>query len=118
MVAVTDRSVMVCPMGVKGAAVRLPRTAFDMPDVPGHSYFVVTIGEQQHWVASEQFDIVAAANEVLRAGSTLTATDEEATLPQAAWHSDPTRRHELRYWDGRSWSAYVSDQGRQGTDPV
>jgi uncharacterized protein YxjI len=36
----------------------------------------------------------------------------------AAWHPDPTRRHELRYWDGNAWTAHVSDRGQQGTDPV
>lgn len=118
MVAVTDRNVMVCPMGVKGAVARLPRAAIDMPDAPGHSYFLVTIGGKRHWVASEQFRVVAAANELLRAGSTLTAPDQEATSAQAAWYPDPTRRHELRFWDGRSWSAYVADQGTQSTDPV
>jgi uncharacterized protein YxjI len=35
-----------------------------------------------------------------------------------AWHPDPQGRHELRYWDGTSWSDHVSDQGVTGTDPV
>ncbi len=36
----------------------------------------------------------------------------------AAWHPDPTGRHEYRYWDGQSWTAYVSDGGITGSDPV
>jgi len=36
----------------------------------------------------------------------------------ANWHPDPTGRHELRYWDGQQWTAHVSDNGNQGTDPV
>jgi uncharacterized protein YxjI len=36
----------------------------------------------------------------------------------AAWHPDPTGRHQLRYWDGAAWTEHVSDHGRQGTDPL
>jgi hypothetical protein len=36
----------------------------------------------------------------------------------ASWLSDPAGAHELRYWDGASWTEHVSDQGAQGTDPV
>jgi hypothetical protein len=35
----------------------------------------------------------------------------------AAWHPDPMGRHELRYWNGSAWTADVSDQGVQATDP-
>lgn len=39
--------------------------------------------------------------------------------PQAAdWHADPSERHELRFWDGTSWTDHVSDHGVTGTDPV
>lgn len=34
------------------------------------------------------------------------------------WHPDPYRRHELRWWDGATWSAHVSDQGRTAIDAV
>jgi hypothetical protein len=119
MVAVTDRNILVCPMGVKGAVTRLQRAAIEMPDMPSHSSsFPVTIGETRHWVAREQFEVVSAANEILRAGSTPGAPEQDAAAAQAAWYPDPTRRHELRYWDGRSWSANVSDQGTQSTDPI
>lgn len=36
----------------------------------------------------------------------------------AAWLLDPTRRHQLRWWDGQAWTANVSDGGQQGTDPI
>ena len=36
----------------------------------------------------------------------------------AQWVEDPTRRHELRLWDGRQWTAHVSDRGVAGHDPV
>lgn len=38
--------------------------------------------------------------------------------PGAQWAADPTRRHELRLWDGRQWTAHVSDRGGAGFDPL
>lgn len=40
-----------------------------------------------------------------------------STTP-ANWYPDPTKRHQLRYWDGSAWTAHVSDNGVQGTDPL
>jgi len=31
---------------------------------------------------------------------------------------DPMGRHELRYWDGRSWTEYVKENGERFTDPL
>jgi hypothetical protein len=36
----------------------------------------------------------------------------------AGWYSDPTTRHELRYWDGYAWLDNVSDSGATATDPL
>jgi hypothetical protein len=41
-----------------------------------------------------------------------------ATSTPAAWHPDPTARHEMRYWDSTRWTEHVSDAGVQATDPV
>jgi hypothetical protein len=35
----------------------------------------------------------------------------------AEWATDPTGRHEYRYWDGTTWTSHVSDAGVTGTDP-
>lgn len=40
-----------------------------------------------------------------------------ATVP-AAWHPDPSGRHELRYWDGTAWTSHVFDNGVQSVDPL
>lgn len=40
------------------------------------------------------------------------------TTSDAAWHPDPTGRHQLRYWDGAVWTAWVADDGVQGEDPL
>ncbi len=39
-------------------------------------------------------------------------------MTAAAWHPDPTGRHELRYWDGNQWTEHVSDQGVQAVSPL
>lgn len=36
-------------------------------------------------------------------------------LPEG-WLPDPTRRHELRWWDGQRWTEHVSDDGVTSTD--
>lgn len=41
-----------------------------------------------------------------------------AEAPPAAWHPDPTGRHELRWWDGAAWTAHVGDGGVASEDPV
>lgn len=39
-------------------------------------------------------------------------------MTAAAWHPDPTGRHELRYWDGSQWTDHVSDQGVQSVSAL
>jgi hypothetical protein len=46
-------------------------------------------------------------------------TDEVAPVAGvAAWHHDPTGRHEHRYWDGATWTTDVSDGGVASVDPL
>lgn len=40
-----------------------------------------------------------------------------ATLAPQNWYPDPTRRHELRYWDGYRWTSHVVTQQVQSVDP-
>lgn len=46
---------------------------------------------------------------------------EESPLVEAVcvgmWGADPWGRFELRWWDGRQWTPYVSHRGQHGTDP-
>lgn len=35
----------------------------------------------------------------------------------AGWYADPSRRFEMRYWDGGQWTEHVSRAGQQFTDP-
>jgi putative oligomerization/nucleic acid binding protein/uncharacterized protein DUF2510/PH (Pleckstrin Homology) domain-containing protein len=39
-------------------------------------------------------------------------------MADASWLADPTGAHELRYWNGTSWTEHVSDQGTTGQDPL
>lgn len=35
----------------------------------------------------------------------------------AEWRTDPTGRHQLRWWDGNDWTDHVADNGATSTDP-
>jgi hypothetical protein len=39
-------------------------------------------------------------------------------MADASWLADPTGAHELRYWNGSTWTEHVSDQGTTGQDPL
>ena len=39
-------------------------------------------------------------------------------MSDPAWESDPTTRHEYRWWDGEKWTEYVADDGVQSLDPL
>jgi hypothetical protein len=39
-------------------------------------------------------------------------------MADASWLADPTGAHELRYWNGTSWTEHVSDQGTTNQDPL
>lgn len=36
----------------------------------------------------------------------------------AAWHPDPTGRHQFRYWDGAAWTEHVADDGVTSSDTL
>jgi hypothetical protein len=39
------------------------------------------------------------------------------TASAAGWFPDPSGRHQLRYWDGTTWTGHVRDQDVAGVDP-
>lgn len=39
-------------------------------------------------------------------------------MSNPAWESDPTTRHQYRWWDGDQWTGYVADNGVQTMDPL
>jgi hypothetical protein len=46
-----------------------------------------------------------------------TPDDATPTVP-AGWKSDPTGRHQFRYWDGFHWTENVADAGEQSNDAL
>lgn len=42
----------------------------------------------------------------------------QTDTPAAKWATDPTGRHELRYWDGERWTEHVSDESVTSRDPM
>ena len=54
----------------------------------------------------------------MRDGKYRWVMSDTPTDTPAGWHPDPKGRHELRYWDGSTWTDHVSDAGVTGTDPV
>ncbi len=47
-----------------------------------------------------------------------TTGNTSATSPNipANWYPDPSKRYELRYWNGSAWTAHVATGGVQSTD--
>ena len=47
-----------------------------------------------------------------------TAGNTSAISPNvpANWYPDPSKRYELRYWNGSAWTAHVATGGVQSTD--
>jgi hypothetical protein len=43
---------------------------------------------------------------------------QAANAQPAGWHPDPARRHELRYWNGTTWTDDVSNGGVAAKDPA
>jgi Protein of unknown function (DUF2510) len=60
----------------------------------------------------------------LNGGNTVRTFRQHVTsnlaLPQSSigWHSDPHGTHQLRYWDGTTWTEHVTDNGVQSVDAV
>ena len=45
-----------------------------------------------------------------------TTSATTSTAAPAAWYPDPSKRFELRYWDGSEWTEHVARGGQQFTD--
>ena len=50
------------------------------------------------------------------AATSVASSVGDAVAP-AAWYPDPSKRYELRYWNGTAWTEHVSRAGQQFTDP-
>lgn len=61
--------------------------------------------------------LAAVRPRVKAAEATGTAYRSSFTSSPPGWFPDPSGRHQFRYWDGRQWTAGVSDNGVAGSDP-
>lgn len=59
---------------------------------------------------------VAAYSAPSGLGATREVPSGSPAAPAAAWLPDPTRRHELRYFDGSGWTEHVSSGGTISVD--
>lgn len=50
------------------------------------------------------------------AGPSSTASAGAPSVP-ANWYPDPSKRYELRYWNGSAWTEHVATGGVQSVDP-
>lgn len=57
-----------------------------------------------------------AATASTPAATSVASSVGDAVAP-AAWYPDPSKRYELRYWNGTAWTEHVSRAGQQFTDP-
>ncbi len=44
--------------------------------------------------------------------------DEHGATGAFGWYDDPTKRHQIRYFDGRGWTEYVADNGVRSENPL
>ena len=58
----------------------------------------------------------AATTTPFQATAQATTTATSSTAAPAAWYPDPSKRFELRYWDGAEWTEHVARGGQQFTD--
>ena len=58
----------------------------------------------------------ATNNSVTPVATAATSSTASSTAAPAAWYPDPSKRFELRYWDGTEWTEHVARGGQQFTD--
>jgi hypothetical protein len=68
----------------------------------------------QQWIAG----LTGSPGAVTSAPGATPGGYASATSQPAQWYTDPSERHEFRYWDGSRWTEHVSDRGVSSTDPA
>jgi hypothetical protein len=61
--------------------------------------------------------VSGATHQGPQSGVSPAAQPAPSSAAPAAWYADPSRRFELRYWDGKEWTEHVARGGQQFTDP-
>jgi hypothetical protein len=96
-------------------------------DVGAPEIVAVAVAEPAGWAAEPEpvpdeipSEGIAASDTAFIEATTVepapVASTPTSSVP-AGWHPDPSKRYEMRYWDGEKWTEYVSSQGQTYTDP-
>jgi hypothetical protein len=114
LLALTDRRLLVARGDASTPPTAWPVEYGHLPVVPGTRW--TSTG-----MAQDGRGMVAFRRRVAPLKARLATPPPRATwlwASPAAWHPDPEGSHEQRYWDGRAWTAFVSDGGVESQDPV
>jgi hypothetical protein len=60
--------------------------------------------------------VVSNPSASIATATTATSASTTSAVAPAAWYPDPSKRFELRYWDGAEWTEHVARGGQQFTD--
>jgi len=60
--------------------------------------------------------VVSNPSTSVATATTATSASTTSAVAPAAWYPDPSKRFELRYWDGAEWTEHVARGGQQFTD--
>lgn len=119
---------LVNPDGTLAAALRSGQVRFFLSVAGGFVLFTAVVWAYGRHLARRPEPFGEAAGAPQAAPRSAPAEEDsppaEGTgeagpaVPPAAWHPDPTGRHQHRYWDGARWTAWVADAGITGRDPL
>lgn len=76
----------------------------------------IYFGEMDPMVGAFGFAVKALLKPKVHELEGLLGGQSVPATPRAGWYTDPTGRHQQRYWDGLKWTENVSDQGQSGID--
>ena len=68
--------------------------------------------------ASTEEALIAYAPKIPPSGYGGPQSDQLGKSALFGWYHDVSGHHQLRYWDGRDWTRYVSDNDVQSEDPL
>lgn len=88
-------------LAVQGVPVAGKRRALDLPGVV----------RMRGGIALLAPDATAAPTRPARVGDAVAGSPPD-------WYPDPTRRHQLRWWDGARWTQRVATDQRETSDPL
>jgi hypothetical protein len=89
-------------LSVQQIVITKKQRQFDLPGAVRLRHGVPLLGPDTAAVAAPQ----------------IVVSDTNSPEMPGAWRSDPTRRYELRWWDGSRWTQFVTADGHTLSDPL